>query len=602
MSLKKRVVRAAPSLKNTQLSPSLVFGIAGIIIFLLTYLLSKIFLSAFTVLFLIIPVCSLLSIFFLRQLPGSLLACQTVLLCLACVSFHFIKPGLHQSGFKDLISLQQFADKISEQKIVMDNSNLLKPSYDKYYATLKPSFFKERLKTLMQFLKLAQNDIWQSSNFIEMLNKVLEAFKKADLPKSDYVSKVMLSESSKVIVFGDLMGTFDSFVRDLKKLKDLDIMGDDFKLKKPSDFIVLTGDAVSRSPYQLELLSILFKVMLANPNQFFYIKGNHETDNHWKEYSLKSELVLRLGIFLAEREVATIEDNISLLFSMLPTGLYMGIPNTNPVQFIRICHLGAERSPLFIPESENKLYKFLTTPQKDLGQVETIAFNQIRDEDSMKNIPILSIIKAEKKRETYQDMDGLRQLPSENGITAWTVLSCPSEVFQKGLKFFYDAFVVLSFGKNAEKDSKITLYKQDIRAKTGFTTREANLVSGSESSENQQKTEQATGVGASPVNPQTQSPTQEQDKKSSITNNLQVSLESAESDETNIAEAPEVDPKSQPNPHNEQVLQSSTIENKNKKSKPQTQDFPKPASRALVPAGQDVSAAPLHDKKQEFAQ
>ena len=74
------------------------------------------------------------------------------------------------------------------------------------------------------------------------------------------------------------------------------------------------------------------------------------------------------------------------------------------------------------------------------------------------------------KRTEYQPMDGLRLLPNDRGATAWTILSCPTEIYRKGLKFFHDAFAIISAGKKLE-DWKITLYNQDTRTKKGFLTK-----------------------------------------------------------------------------------------------------------------------------------
>ncbi len=470
--------RKTPGKKDSLTLNSFIAIIIGTFFLILIsfYFLNKIFASAYIFLFLISPIFFIigiiLKIFSQQENAHILFSMLGTLLSLA--SFFLINDGNTPTCFNNLEELQKFSEKLMQRKVEMENSNLLKPSYDKYYASLRPSFFNSRLKAVFRFLRISPKQVWNAASVEGLIKQSLEIVKKSNFPKGDFVSKLALSENSKVVVVGDVMGTFDSFVRDLSKLKELDFIDSNFKIKKPTDFIFLTGDAVSRSPYQLELLSLLLKLFVTNPTQFIYIKGNHESDNYWKEFSLKTELHARLNNVTSDNQ--NFEDLVSQFFATLPSGVYLKTP-TPELHFIRISHYGAERSPYFVQESENKFFTFLSLPQEP-GIVSFMSFNQVREESPEKNVPLVAILKSEKKRESYQDMDGLRLLSPENGVTAWTVMSCPSEIFQKGLKFFFDAFVVLSFGKNLETDYKISLYKQDVRIKTGFTSREANLTTG----------------------------------------------------------------------------------------------------------------------------
>lgn len=387
-----------------------------------------------------------------------------------------IEPVLNHKPFSTYSSLKAFTDDLLSEKVEMENQNLLKPQYDKYYYKHLPSGLNERLHAILASIGLAKAPEWSVKNFVDLLEDVLEQQEEQKLPQKDYIVKQSLTDKSRIVVMGDLQGTFDSLTRNCGQMKELGILDENLKIVSPEDRIVLMGDAVSRSPYQLEHLSLIFRLILNNPGQVFYIRGNHESDNYWQEFNLKSELDIRVGDAIGSDDAIPLEKEMNTFFKALASGIYFWLPGFKEPAFLRISHYGADRSPLFTKESENKFYKFLSKPAV-AEKLETETFHEVRDNDSTEKILLKAVIKGEKKRESYQNMDGMRLLSPEGGVTAWTIMSCPGEVYQKGLKFYYDAFLVLSFAGKPE-DFKITLYKQDVRSKDGYKKREAELLTG----------------------------------------------------------------------------------------------------------------------------
>lgn len=449
----------------------------GILFFAVFWLFQLfVFREIFVLTFLISPIFLIGGIFLRQRLFGKIFIELGAFFLV--VSFFLINSNTpRKNPLESIDKAKKLLSILDAKPVEMDNTNLLKPAYDKYYNASTPSFFSRKLSAILEFLRIRPKQEWSVPDFITLLKKVLETTKDKNIPKTNFIFKGSLNENSKVIVFGDLQGAFGSLVRYCDKLRELGLIDENFKLKSQTDFWAITGDAVSRSPYQLETLSLIFRIWLNNPNQFIYLRGNHESDDYWQEFNLKTELMTRVAPFVKQFEKIPLLTEINDVFGRLPSAVYLQIPSkAKQPGFLRISHYGGDRSPLLIKESENKFAKFLATAA-EAGKLEANAFNAVRDEDSSTNVLVQAIVKSEKKRETYEDMDGLRLMNPENGVTSWTVMSCPTEVFQKGLKFFYDAFIVISFGKNPE-DAKITLYKQDVRTKKGFDSREVSLFSG----------------------------------------------------------------------------------------------------------------------------
>jgi hypothetical protein len=85
-----------------------------------------------------------------------------------------------------------------------------------------------------------------------------------------------------------------------------------------------------------------------------------------------------------------------------------------------------------------------------------------------------AIIRDIKKRDFYEEMNGLRLLPPTKGVTTWNVLSTTAEPYRKNLNFFYDAFVIIHT-QSLQKDWLITLYNRDIRNTNDTTFKEKSF-------------------------------------------------------------------------------------------------------------------------------
>jgi hypothetical protein len=157
----------------------------------------------------------------------------------------------------------------------------------------------------------------------------------------------------------------------------------------------------------------------------------------------------------------------------LPLAIYISNPTGEHQEFIRISDSGRGQNPLL---NEYRFAKFLTA--KTESKITCLQLTESQGEHTEQPpVDIKVIFKGEKKRETYQPHKGLRLLPSDMGSTAWTVLSCPTPVYQKALKFIHDAFVILTPAAQFD-DWKITLYNRNVLENRSFESSTLYLISG----------------------------------------------------------------------------------------------------------------------------
>ncbi len=148
----------------------------------------------------------------------------------------------------------------------------------------------------------------------------------------------------------------------------------------------------------------------------------------------------------------------------------MSVPNSQ-TDFVRISEAGRAEGELL---NEGSYAEFLKNPSSKLSHF-VIKEKSAAQIDPSINIKV--IVKNEKKRKSFQKMEGLRLLTPDMGSVAWNVLSCPTPVYQKALDFYNDAFALIGASEKLE-DWEITLYSHDVRTKDPFKETKFNFLSG----------------------------------------------------------------------------------------------------------------------------
>lgn len=393
-----------------------------------------------------------------------------IFLLVLMASFYFFTPRKKASpGFDSIEVLTHFVSGCPELP-PMDNNNVLKPDYTKFYLSRQEHYWGRRLAIIEEWLGLKKRT-WSVELFVDHLQKLVKE-REAQNRSDNFITKITPVDGGQIYVFGDLQGAFHSMTRCLNHMIDLGLLDKKLKIIDQKSFIILMGDAISRSPYNIETLSLINELMLKNPDRFIYIKGNHESNNYWQGFGLKTELILRAADL--SKEQVPFGDLVNKFFNTLPHAVYIDMGNQH---FIKI-------SP---KEIEGKAEEFEKTYGKLLLEKNTQeimhCLRKDAGEDGASEVIIKAIIRAEEKKKDFQSMDGMRLVGSEGDAVVWALLSCPTLAYQQGLKFFSDAFAVIKSSKLLEEWT-ITVHTRDSREpQKPFVTRSNNLLSGKEGAE-----------------------------------------------------------------------------------------------------------------------
>jgi hypothetical protein len=347
----------------------------------------------------------------------------------------------------------------------MENSNFYNPTYEQYYQhKFALTFGKktyEKLNGILCSIYPAQQPTFSCSFFQNLLKKISLERKQLNW-SNNFIQKIDIQKKSKLVVFGTTQGGFHALVRYLSELKTLKIIDEKLKITNPDYYLVFLGNVVNRSPHTLEIFTLVLKLLQQNPYNVIYLKGVNEHASVWKNNTLGRELTL--GASRLKIQETALEDDAVSFFDTLPTTLYCSIPQTDLKRknFIKIAPF-IESQKLQHLLQENNYIDFLNTKNKQ--RIEAFHLSQIStttNENIQPDVVVKAMIVDIRKRESYEEMDGLRLLPPAKGITTWTVLSTSAEAYRRVLKFFYDAFVIIT---PSEKlfDWEITLYNRDIR-------------------------------------------------------------------------------------------------------------------------------------------
>ena len=395
----------------------------------------------------------------------------------------FLPSPNYTKGFENLRELQEFSKTLDEW-IKMESDDFFKPRYDKYYdSKFGFSLINSLVRKSNHFfyrIGLIHEPYFSEIFFKNILTRVVQ-YRLNNTLTGNFVQKIELKSNSKLVVFGVVQGAFHGMVRYFEQLYKLKIIDENLKLVCPDDYIVLLGNVVNRSPYTLEMLSLVLKLLEVNPDNVVYLRGSNEFYDYWKDHTLNKELDFRSALMDATKEKMT--NLINAFFNTLPLALYVTINEdiSEFVSYLKISHFQSDTKfnklineneyPGFIFEKNKKKTEFLNV-ENSAGFPPVIKMHK-------EKIKLKSVITDILKRTQYEEMDGLRLLDINDGVTHWNILSTSTETYRLGAKFFYDAFTIINRVKDLD-DWIITLYKRDIRNKNDiiFSKRKVHLFSG----------------------------------------------------------------------------------------------------------------------------
>ena len=175
---------------------------------------------------------------------------------------------------------------------------------DNYIQTLYENIYlKQYAKTEILNKKITiDNDLKKDCRILIIIIKLLiYKYKKLSLnlnigEQESYIHKINFDKDQKIIIIGDIHGSFHTLFRLFVRLHSLNILDiNTFKIKDGYTIIFL-GDIVDRGAYQRETLYLVFNLLnenfndkqLTNP-KILYNRGNHEEENINERDGFKDE-------------------------------------------------------------------------------------------------------------------------------------------------------------------------------------------------------------------------------------------------------------------------------------------------------------------------
>ena len=156
------------------------------------------------------------------------------------------------------------------------------------------------------------------------------------IPFQPFAQKLIVPAGSEVFFHADLHGDIRSLLADLDWLNQQGYLRD-FGITRTNFYLIFLGDYTDRGSYGVEVLYTLLRLKLANPENVFLLRGNHE------DYSLQlqtSQLTGRGFLDEGRRKYGARFDPMKVLraYDFLPVVLYLGCGE----DFIQCNHGGLE--------------------------------------------------------------------------------------------------------------------------------------------------------------------------------------------------------------------------------------------------------------------
>lgn len=354
--------------------------------------------------------------------------------------------------FTTLEKLVEYTHSMPEHPPVMQNSNWLDPNYTNFYKRTLPNI----LTIIGYKLGFIPEPQWNIDQLFGLLRELQPPSVASGTGHELQTVLFKAAPGSRLYIWGALYGSLDSFVRALEFLHAEKVIDHEFNIIDPKAYFVFNGNLIDRSAYTLETLTIVLLLLKKNPGRVWYIRGTHETNNYWHDYSTKRELLV-YGKKL-------IDSGIDLL------GLVSNFFDSLPVSLIVTAQDPLAEYTLIAPNLENPVLPASDVLEKFLQKNTPgeVSFASIVETQKKRLYPSMqAIIKSDDLVSAYKVEKGLMLVEPYQWATTWSTVSHQNQAYQYLYKFMDDAFTVFTVGEHLG-DSTLTLYSRDTRTDNPF--------------------------------------------------------------------------------------------------------------------------------------
>jgi hypothetical protein len=137
-----------------------------------------------------------------------------------------------------------------------------------------------------------------------------------------FAAKLQVKEGAEIFLHADFHGDLRSLMSDLAWLNTEKYL-DGFKIARPNFHMVFFGDYADRGHYGVEVLYTLLRLKIANPDQVFLLRGNHEDVALAARYGFIYEGMVKYEAAFDVQKVARAYDFFSVVLYLGSSGNYI---------------------------------------------------------------------------------------------------------------------------------------------------------------------------------------------------------------------------------------------------------------------------------------
>ncbi|MFA6262905.1 MAG: metallophosphoesterase [Candidatus Babeliales bacterium] len=157
--------------------------------------------------------------------------------------------------------------------------------------------------------------------------------------------KIHVQKGAQICCMGDIHGSLGALIRNLQKLRGIGFLDANFKIKegqnKPQNYMVFTGDYMSRGKHKMGVIYTLLLLIAANPGRIFLTRGNHEDPAIAEQTGTGYNNIEELETIYGSNYASVWNFINKNFFSKLTLVVFFEIPGT-PSKFLQCCHGGVD--------------------------------------------------------------------------------------------------------------------------------------------------------------------------------------------------------------------------------------------------------------------